>query len=94
MVKIVTRFLLYAQGGRIVKNVYGEAPPQGPTPYLFIYLYLFSFKSSSRAVTQDFKSFDSTKTIMKWQSCKLKFGTATKSKHLTCYAQVITGELF
>ena len=21
--------------------------------------------------------FDSTKTIMKWQSCKLKFGTAT-----------------
>ena len=41
MVKIVMRFLLYARGGRALKKVYEDAPPQGPTPYPFIYLYHF-----------------------------------------------------
>ena len=51
--KIVTRFLLYTwgrvrgEGGSVLKNVYGEALPQGPAPYPFIY----------RAVTQDFMPF-------------------------------------
>ena len=50
--------LVVRPGVRVVKNVYGEAPPQGPTPYPFIYLCHFSVKSfSTVAVTQDFMSF-------------------------------------